>query len=60
MSRELVLLSEKGVGERPTHILGGVEDLLASLEDSLLTISTIKSSRYVSPIKVVIICCYYS
>ena len=52
MSRELVLVAHRGVTERPTHVLAGVEDLLASIEDSLLTISTIRSSRYVGSIKV--------
>ena len=43
----------KGLSERQSHILGGIDDLLSSLEDSLTTLSTIKSSRYVDPIKVV-------
>ncbi len=54
MNRELVLVGHSGLTERPTHILSGVEDLLASIEDSLLTINTIKSSKYVKPIKVLI------
>ncbi len=52
MNRELVLVGHSGLTERPTHILAGVEDLLASIEDSLLTINTLKNSKYVKPIKV--------
>ncbi len=52
MSRELVLLGHKGMMERPTHILAGVDDLLASIEDSLLTINILRGSRYINPIMV--------
>lgn len=52
VSREFTLLPYTGVSGRQTHLLGGVDDLLASLEDSLTTLNTIKSSKYVSPIKV--------
>lgn len=40
------------VGGRQTHILGGVEDLLSSLEDGITSLATIKSSKHVAPIKV--------
>ncbi len=40
------------VGGRQTFVLGGVDDLLASLEDSITTLVTIKSSKHVVPIKV--------
>lgn len=46
------MLPYTGISGRQTHLLGGVDDLLASLEDSLTTLNTIKSSKYVSPIKV--------
>lgn len=51
-SRELSLVPYKGLTERLTHILGGVDDLLASLDDSLTTLNVIKASRYVGSIKV--------
>ncbi len=52
MSRELVLVGHSGMMERPTHILAGVDDLLASIEDSLLTINILRSSHYINPIMV--------
>ncbi|XP_078399007.1 dynein axonemal heavy chain 6-like, partial [Cetorhinus maximus] len=36
-------------------IIGSTEEIIAQLEDSLTTISTIKGSRYVEPIKVLVI-----
>jgi len=51
-SRELNLVPYKGITERLTYILGGAEDLLVSLDDSLISLSIIKASSYVAPIKV--------
>ena len=58
VSREFTLVPYTGISGRLTHLLGGVDDLLASLEDSLTTLNTIKNSKYVSPIKVHV--CIYS
>ena len=53
--RDLTLVPYKGLTERLTYILGGVDDLLATLEDSLTSLSIIKASRYVAPIRVRVI-----
>lgn len=37
---------------RDTYIIGGADDIMAQLEESAVTIGTIRGSRYVSPIKV--------
>ena len=42
----------KGLSERTTHILAGVEEIFATLEDNLTVLNIIKSSRYVGPIRV--------
>ncbi|XP_052105827.1 dynein axonemal heavy chain 6-like isoform X2 [Mytilus californianus] len=36
---------------RDTYIIGGADDIMAQLEESAVTIGTIRGSRYVSPIK---------
>ncbi|KAK3092231.1 hypothetical protein FSP39_000084 [Pinctada imbricata] len=36
---------------RDTFIIGGADDIMAQLEESLVTIGTIKGSRYIEPIK---------
>lgn len=36
---------------RDVYILGGVDDIIAQIEDSSLTIATIQGSRFVGPIK---------
>ncbi len=55
-SKEFDLLPYKGLSERTTFILGGVEEIFASLEDSLTVLNIIKSSRYVGPIRVGPLC----
>ena len=37
---------------RDTYIIGGADDIMAQLEESSVTIGTIRGSRYVAPIKV--------
>jgi len=37
---------------RDTFIIAGADDIMAQLEDSQVTIGTIRGSRYVGPIKV--------
>lgn len=37
---------------RDTHIISGADDVMALLEESQITIGTIRGSRYVTPIKV--------
>eukprot|EP00762_Andalucia_godoyi_P001076 ANDGO_01965.mRNA.1 Dynein-1-beta heavy chain len=46
---EFTLLPHKD--SRDVYILGGVDEIIAQLEDSSLTIATIQGSRYVGPIK---------
>ena len=41
-----------GSSGRQTCVLGGVEELVALLDDSLATLATIRSSKYATPIKV--------
>ncbi len=50
--RELSLIPYKGLTERLTYVLGGADDLMSSLEDSITSLSIIKASKYVAPIKV--------
>ena len=47
-----MLVAYCGSSGRQTCVLGGVEELLALLDDSLATLSTIRSSKYATPIKV--------
>ena len=51
-SKEFDMVAYKGLSERTTFILSGVEEIFASLEDSLTVLNIIKSSRYVGPIRV--------
>lgn len=51
-SKEFNLVAYKGLSERTTYIMSGVEEIFASLEDSLTVLNIIKSSRYVGPIRV--------
>ena len=37
---------------RDTFIIAGADDIMTQLEDSQVTIGTIRGSRYVGPIKV--------
>ena len=37
--------------KKNVYILGGVDDIISALDDSLITISTLMGSRYVGPIK---------
>ncbi|CEL99773.1 unnamed protein product [Vitrella brassicaformis CCMP3155] len=46
---QLTVLSYKD--SKDVFILGGVDEVIATLEDSLVTISTIAGSRYVGPIR---------
>ena len=39
-------------GGRDTSIIAGADDIMAQLEESQVTIGTIRGSRYVGPIKV--------
>ena len=50
------MISYKGLSERVTYILGGVEDIFATLEDNITVLNIIKSSRYVGPIRVSMYC----
>lgn len=52
MSKEFTLSAYNSSTRRQTYILGGIDDLLLSLEDALTTLATIRSSKYVNPIKV--------
>ena len=52
VSKEFTLVPYTTTGNRQTFLLGGVEDLFSSLEDSLTTLGTIKNSKYVAPVKV--------
>jgi dynein heavy chain len=51
VSKEFTLVPYTTTGNRQTFLLGGVEDLFSSLEDSLTTLGTIKNSKYVAPVK---------
>ena len=55
-NKEFDLVAYKGFTDRLTYILGGVEDLFASLEDSLTVLNIINSSKFVEPIKVTHLC----
>ncbi len=52
VSKEFTLVPYQTLGGRQTCVLGGIEDLLASLEDGITTLVTIKNSKHVAPIKV--------
>lgn len=54
MSKEFTMVTYSCSAGRQTYILGGIEDFLSSLEDALTTLATIRSSKYVDPIKVCI------
>lgn len=51
MTKEFIMVPYSCISGRQTYILGGVEDLLISLDDALTTLATIRSSKYVNPIK---------